>query len=149
MARVLAPHDQWIDVAQTTGEFSLASALEVALQQLPGAAALLVISDVYELGAVPSSLLQAAARRFDCTVLIARDPWFEEFPLRGFVRIVDVETSRDREFYVGPQERARYGKAALACEAHVGRVLRAAAWRVAVLEERDAIAAIMRAFDLT
>jgi MoxR-like ATPase len=144
----LAPYDQWVDVAQTTGAFSLASALEVALQQLPAAAALLVISDVYELGPMTSTLMQTAARRFDCTALIARDPWFEEFPLRGFVRIVDVESSGGRDFYVGPQERARYRNAAIACETHVRRVLRAAGWRVAVLEERDAVAAMLRAFDL-
>jgi uncharacterized protein (DUF58 family) len=144
----LDPHDRWMDLAQTAGAFSLESTLEVALQQLPGATALLVISDVYELGALTSSLLQTAARRFDCTVLIARDPWFDEFPLRGFVRIVDVESSAGREFYVGPRERACYRSAAIECEAQVARLLRAASWRVAVLQERDAMAAVMRAFDL-
>ena len=144
----LAPHDRWMDVAQPAGAFSLESTLEVALQQLPGATALLVISDVYALGAVTGALLQTAARRLDCTVLIARDPWFEEFPLRGFVRIVDVESSAGREFYVGPRESVRYRNSAIECEAQVARVLQAAGWRVAVLEERDALAAVMRAFDL-
>ena len=144
----LAPNDRWMDVGQAAGAFSLTDALEAALQQLPGAAALLVISDVYELGTVRDSLLRAIARRFDCTGLIARDPWYEEFSVHGFARIVDAESSQGREFYVGPQERARYRDAAIACEAHIGRLFRVAGWRVAVLKERDALAAMLRAFDL-
>jgi hypothetical protein len=144
----LAPDDRWMEVAQTPGAFSLAGALQAALQQLPRAAALLVVSDVYGLAAVTDLLLRTSARRFDCTALIARDPWYEELPLRGFVRIVDIESLQGREFYVGPQERARYRDAAIACEAHVCRILRIAGWRAAVLEERDALAAMLRAFDL-
>ncbi|HET9392901.1 MAG TPA: DUF58 domain-containing protein [Candidatus Rubrimentiphilum sp.] len=144
---LLAPHDRWVDAAQT-GELSLTAALEAALQHLPSATALLAVSDVYALGTLSSSLLHAVAHRFDCTVLIARDPWHEELPLRGFVTIVDAETAQTRACYIGPQERARYRDAVLACEAQVTRVLQAAGCRAGVLEERDALTAIMRAFDI-
>lgn len=144
----VAPHDRWVDAAQTPGAFSLSGALELALRDLPRAAALLVLSDVYELGTLTGSLLDAVARRFDCTALIARDPWYDGLPLRGFVRIVDAESSQVRPFYVGANERARYRTAAIACEAQVARVLQNACWRAGVLEERDALGAMLRAFDV-
>jgi len=144
----LGPDDRWKDVRVKTKVFAPAYELESALRQLPRGAALLVVSDFYELGFVGHTLLRTLARRFDCTALIARDPWFEEFPLQGFIQIVDAENSACQEFYVGPRERARYRIATAAREAEIMRVFEHTGWRAAVLEEHDGTSALLRAFEL-
>jgi hypothetical protein len=107
---------------------------------------LLAIVDGFDLP--DDDALARAARRFDATVLLARDPWRDELPLRGIVRLRDVESGRVRRVYVGARTRARYRDASQAREAALEQRFREAGWRVGVLEEADGMRSLLRTFGL-
>jgi uncharacterized protein (DUF58 family) len=133
-------------LVQAAGEFRLGPALEIALRALPRGASVLAITDGFDLAG--DELLRRAARRFDATVLLARDPWRDDLPLRGFVRLRDAESGRVRRLFVGARERARYRVAALAREASVRAAFGEAGWRVGTLDEADGRGSLLRAFGL-
>ncbi|HEY4442172.1 MAG TPA: DUF58 domain-containing protein [Candidatus Elarobacter sp.] len=128
------------------GAFRLAAALEIALRAVPRGASLLAITDGFE--AVDEELLLRAGRRFDATVLLARDPWRDDLPLRGFVRLRDAESGRIRRLFVGARERARYRTAAQTREAALRAAFTGAGWRAGSLDEADGRGSLLRAFGL-
>jgi uncharacterized protein (DUF58 family) len=126
--------------------FRFEQALAIALRALPRGASLLAISDGFD---VPDDeLLARVALRFDATFLLARDPWRDDLPLRGFVRMRDAETHRVRRAYVGARTRARYRDASHAREDAVRARFHDAGWRVGILDEADGRASLLRAFGL-
>jgi uncharacterized protein (DUF58 family) len=126
---------------------SFEAALHVALATLPGDAHLLLVSDFYELAAL-EPLLRACAARFELTALLMADPWCDDLPLRGFVRLRDAETGRVVRAFVGPRERQRYRAAVAAREGRALAALARCGARAAVLDERGAERALTEAFGL-
>ncbi|HEX3464861.1 MAG TPA: DUF58 domain-containing protein [Candidatus Elarobacter sp.] len=126
--------------------FRFAPALALAMRALPRGASLLAITDGFDLP--DDETLARAALRFDATLLLARDPWHDDLPLRGVVRLRDAETGRIRRVFVGSRSRARYREATHAREAALHARLRGAGWRVGALEEPDGRASLLRAFGL-
>jgi uncharacterized protein (DUF58 family) len=133
-------------LVHATQPFSFAPALAIALRALPRGASLLAVVDGFDLP--PDDLLALIALRFDATVLLARDPWREDLPLRGFVRLCDAETGRVHRAFVGKRTRARYRAAALAREEALQGRFHAAGWRVGILDEADGRGSLHRAFGL-
>lgn len=125
--------------------FSLTRAFEIAYAALPRGTALLVISDFYDLPA-DDELLIALGRRFDCTALVARDPWYDELPLGGFVRVRDAESDASARLYIGKRERESYRTAVRERENRLLHRLTNANWRCDVLDEDNGGAALLRAF---
>jgi len=126
--------------------FRFAPALAVAMRALPRGASLLAIADGFDLP--DDEALVRAALRFDATILLARDPWRDDLPLRGAVRLRDAETGRVRRVFAGPRLRARYRAASHAREAALHARLRDAGWRVGTLEEHDGRASLLHAFGI-
>jgi len=126
--------------------FRFEPALSIALRALPRGASLLAVADGFDLPG--DELLARAALRFDATVLLARDPWRDDLPLRGFVRLRDAETGRTGRVFVGARARARYRDATRAREGALRARFRDAGWRVGMLDERDGRASLLRAFGL-
>ena len=124
--------------------FRFQAALSIALRALPRGASLLAIADGFDLP--DDETLARAALRFDATVLLARDPWRDELPLRGFVRLRDAESGRVRRVFVGARARTRYRDASRAREAALHERFEAAGWRVGALDERDGRGSLLRAF---
>jgi len=126
----------------------LEPALRASLALVPRGARLLVVSDFFELGPLLAAL-RACVARFDVTTLFARDPYHEDLPLAGFVRLRDAESGRVVRAYVDRAARARYHAAVIEREGRTLDALRAAGMRVAWLAERDgAEAALGRAFHI-
>ena len=124
------------------------AALTLALAVLPRGARLLVASDFFELVQL-LPLVRACAFRFDLTVLLARDPWCGDLPLRGFVRLRDAETGRAARPFIDARARERYRRAVDERERAACQDLREAGARVATLDERSgAEAALADAFAL-
>lgn len=130
------------------GPFDLRAAFSIAHAMLRPGAALLVVSDFFDLSADGDAALAALGRRFDCTALLARDPWFEELPLRGFARMRDAESGEIRSVYAGKRARDRYARAVRERETALFERLRAANWRAAPMPEGEGEAALLRAFAL-
>jgi len=128
-------------------DFSLAAGLHVAVRVLPPHASLLVITDAFGFDPGTTQLEEAAAR-FDATLLLARDPWHDGLPLRGWRRVRDPESGATRIVRFGRTARERYARAvaerAAALEARFTR----AGWRFGLLDERDGVASLERAFGL-
>jgi uncharacterized protein (DUF58 family) len=135
----------WDDRSETS--FDLERSLRVAHAALRRGTALLVIGDFYDLPASDDDLI-ALGRRFDCTALIARDPWQEDLPLSGFVRVRDAENGSAAALYLGRAERRRYAAASRAREESLIERLELANWRTGILEEDDGERALLRAFGL-
>ena len=124
--------------------FAFAGDLRIALRALPRGASLLALVDGFE---VPDhETLVRAALRFDASVLIARDPWYDGLPLRGFVSLRDAETGNVLRTFVGARARTRYRDAAQARERELHGRFRAAGWRVGTLHETDGRASLLHAF---
>lgn len=123
----------------------LAAALDVARAALPRGSALLVISDFFDVEGID---LHDAAHRFDCTALVARDPWFDGLPVSGFVRFEDAERGTQRRAFVGRRAQARYLAATREREAQLVARLENAGWRTGILSEDDGKAALLGAFGL-
>ncbi len=130
------------------GPFDLRRSLELAVRVLPQGSSFLLVTDGLDLAAsdVFDDVLQRIARRFDATVLVARDPWLDDLPLRGLVRIRDAETGRTRRLLIGPRARARYRAASHARAAAIAARFARARWRIGALDEADGAAALERAF---
>ena len=126
--------------------FILREVLEIARCALPLGSALLVISDFFDLTSELDVLLRRLPQRFDCTALIARDPWFGDLPLRGFVTMRDAERKTQRRIFVGIHERQRYLHAVREREASLRRRFETAGWRTGVLREEDGQDSLLAAF---
>lgn len=124
----------------------LVAALDTTLAVLPRGAALLVVSDWFE--EPRTDLLAALARRADCTALIARDPWFDDLPLAGLVRMQDAQTGDVRRIFLGKKERERFAAAVRRREQYLLERFLSAGWRAQVFGEHDGDAALLRAFGL-
>ena len=124
----------------------LNAGLAIALRALPRGASLLVVTDGFD--PVSDEFLDRAGRRFDATILLARDPWCDGLPLRGVVRVRDSETRIVRSLYIGARERRRYHSASAARAELLHGRFRAAGWRTGTLDERDGRASLFRAFGL-
>lgn len=135
----------WDDRSEPS--FSLERSLRVAGAALRRGTALLVISDFYELAGTDDDLI-ALGRRFDCTALVARDPWRDDLPLSGFVRVRDAENGSAAALYLGRAEKRRYAAASRAREESLLDRLARANWRTGILEEDDGERALLRAFGL-
>lgn len=125
--------------------FLLTRALDVAHAVLPRGSALLVISDFWDLEADDDQLILLALR-FDCTALIARDPWYAGLPLRGFVTLRDAETGETAGAFFGNRECRRYEQAIREREAALLERFAQANWRAGVFDEDDGRGALLRAF---
>ncbi len=132
------------------GPFDLRRSLELAVRALPQGSSLLLVTDGLALGTDDAfaDVLARAGRRFDATVLLARDPWIDGLPLRGFVRVRDVTSGRSRRLFVGARGRERYRRASVARDAALDGRFRAARWRVGTLDEADGAASLERTFGL-
>ncbi len=126
--------------------FGCTEALRIALRAVPRGASLLALVDGFDVA--DDETLARTALRFDATVLIARDPWRDELPLRGFVTLHDAEDGRSLRTYVGPRARARYREAAHARERELHARFRRAGWRTGTLHEADGRASLLGAFGL-
>lgn len=139
--RRAAPH------VRAERSFALEPALAIAQRTLPRGASLLVVTDGFDLPA--DETLLRTALRFDATVLLARDPWRDDLPLAGIVRLRDAEDGRARTVFVGSRERRRYRAASHAREAALHARFRDAGWRVGALAETDGRGSLLRAFGVT
>ena len=126
----------------------LLRAFDVARAALPRGTALLVVSDLFDLTDDASRTLADLGSRFDCTALLARDPWYDGLPLRGFVRLQDAESGGQEQFFIGAKERARYRAAVIEREEALGRRLNDAGWRTGLLRETDGAHSLLEAFGL-
>jgi len=140
--------DTWIELPAVKQLFDLRVSFECALKRLPPYAALLVAGDFHEFTAVPPKAFSRLARRFDCTALIARDPWHDGLPLGGLQRVRYAETVRQPMVYIGPRERERYRDAVRRRERDLTDRLLQAGWRTGVLAEEDGKAGLLRAFGM-
>lgn len=128
--------------------FSLGSALRTAETTLARGTALLVVSDWFDLDADADALLAMLGKRFDCTALIARDPWHDDLPLTGFVSLRDAESENVRRFFVGARERERYRIAVRERERGLVERLLAGGWRTGTFGEGDGAVSLLRAFGI-
>ncbi len=128
-----------------SGPFDLARSLHVARAALPPGAALLAVSDWFDLRDDADALLHGLARRCDCTMLLARDPWFDGLPLSGIVRMQGAEGGVLRGF-IGAAERARFAAVVREREASLLERFTAAGWRTGLLHEADGTASVAAAF---
>jgi hypothetical protein len=121
--------------------------LATARGALPRGTALLAVGDWYDLDVALDPLLAELGARFDCTALVARDPWYDGLPLAGMVRLRGAEGGRMRA-YVGQREREAYGRAVRARENALLERFARTGWRIGVLNERDGAASLASAFGL-
>jgi len=128
-ARACAEHDD----ARAT---AFAPALRLALATLPRGTRLLIVSDFLELDALRAAL-RACAARFVLTALVARDPWYADLPLGGFVRLRDAESGATARAFVDAAARERYRAAVVERERATCEALRRSGARVAPLDEGD------------
>lgn len=139
------------DIAPAHGKisspFDLRPALRTAYAALQRGSALLVTSDWYGLQADDDGLLMQLGARLDCTALVARDPWFDELPLRGFVRIQGAEGGALRA-YIGKREQERFATAVREREASVIAQLERAGWRTGILLESSGSKSVFSAFGI-
>jgi uncharacterized protein (DUF58 family) len=141
-----SPAAVW-SVAPENVPFDTLRALRTARAALPRGAALLAISDWYDLDPGVDRELADLGARFDCTALVARDPWYDELPLAGVVRLRGAEGGNVR-VYVTRRERAAYRGAVREREAALLKRLGDANWRTGVLREEDGAASLAAAFGL-
>ena len=127
--------------------FDLAHTLRTARAALPRGTALLAIGDWYDLDSALDRDLADLGARFDCTVLVARDPWYDELPLGGIVRMRGAEGGRLRA-YIGARERGAFARAVRDREAALVARFGAANWRTGILHEADGAASLAAAFGL-
>lgn len=131
----------------TAASFSLPDALTIARAALPRGAALLVVADAYDLGD-DDTLLCEIGVRYDATVLLARDPWFDALTLRGFHRVADAETGGAQTLYFGPSQRAAFVSAVQRRERALIERFERAGWRTGLLYERSGSASLYETFGI-
>lgn len=129
-----------------TRPFDLVRAIDNAGAALGRGAALLVVSDFWDIGESAAATLVAAALRLDCTALAVRDPWQDGFPLRGFVPLRDAESGQRSLLYLGRRAATRYRAASLAREGRLRAFFNDCGWRFGWLDERDPQAGLYRSF---
>lgn len=147
--RLVGDRRATVDV-RANGPFDLRRSLELAVRMLPQGSSFLLITDGLDVtaGVEFADVFARIGRRFDATALVARDPWIDDLPLRGFVRVRDAETTRSRHVFIGPRSRDRYRRASVERDAAIRERFRAARWRIGTLEEADGAASLERAFGL-
>ncbi|MBV8531135.1 MAG: DUF58 domain-containing protein [Candidatus Eremiobacteraeota bacterium] len=121
--------------------------LRTARAALPRGTALLAVGDWYELGPELDRDLADLGARFDCTALVARDPWYDELPLGGIARLRGAEGGRMRA-YIGSRERAAFRDAVRRRESALLARFEAANWRSGILRESDGATSLAAAFGL-
>jgi uncharacterized protein (DUF58 family) len=127
--------------------FDAPRALRTARAALPRGTALLAIGDWFDLDSTLDRELADLGASFDCTALIARDPWHDELPLAGIVRMRGAEGGSLRA-YVGPRERAAFRDGVRRREAAIVARFGRANWRTGILHERSGSASLAAAFGL-
>jgi uncharacterized protein (DUF58 family) len=142
-----SPHASALAPVAPSGVFDLQHTLLTARAALTRGTALLAIGDWYDLGEAHDGLLGELGRRFDCTALIVRDPWYGHLPLRGIVRLCGAEGGGAR-VYVGERERRAYAAAVRERETQVRSRFERANWRTGMLHEADGAASLEAAFGL-
>ncbi len=125
--------------------FVLRDALQVARASLRRGTALLVVSDWYDLDDGDHDLLANLARWCDCTALIARDPWFDDLPLEGIVRLHGAEGGFMRA-YIGKRERLAFLDAVREREAALRATFERLGWRSGALRESDGAGSLAETF---
>lgn len=126
--------------------FDLAATFDAAAAVLPRGTALLVISDFWDLPDNDDAIAYLG-NRFDCTALVARDPWYDGLPLRGFVRIADAESGASANVFVGRRQRKRYAAAVRDRETGLTERLASRNWRTGIFDaETDGGHALLEAF---
>jgi uncharacterized protein (DUF58 family) len=133
--------------AASAARFDVAAALRTARAALPRGTALLAIGDWYDLKPEFDIVLAELGARFDCTALVARDPWYDELPLSGMVALRGAEGGRLR-VYIGPRERESFARAVREREAGLVTRFARANWRTGILREGDGSASLDAAFGL-
>lgn len=128
--------------------FDLPRNFRTARAALPRGAALLAVGDWYDLDASFDRELADLGARFDCTALVVRDPWYDDLPLSGIVRLRGAEGG-SLNAYVGRRERDAYHRAVREREALLIARFDRANWRSGVLHEADGRASLAAAFGLT
>ena len=103
------------------------------------------MSDWHDLPSLDAHQLCEFGLRFDCTALVARDPWHDGMPLVGMVRVRGAEGGA-RRIFIGARERSSYREASARRETTTLECLRTARWRTALLHERDGRASLHIAF---
>jgi len=134
------------NVLSTGVRFALPRAFDVARAALPRGAAMLVVSDFFDLPDDADRILGELGVRFDCTALVARDPWYDGLPIGGFVHLQDAETGAQRQFFIGRKQRAQFVKAVAQREDSLSKRLGEAGWRTGTLHEEDGRQSLLRAF---
>ena len=147
--RLVGDRRATVDV-RAAGPFDLRRSLELAVRVLPQGSSFLLITDGLDVTDAPeiADVLLRLGRRFDATLLLARDPWIDGLPLRGFVRLRDAESARTRRVFIGPRSRERYRRASNERDAAIAARFRQARWRIGTLDEADGAASLERAFGL-
>jgi hypothetical protein len=135
-------------LGKSQATFDLMRACAAARAALPRGSALLVITDAFGLPNDGDRQLGDLGTRCDCSVLLARDPWYDGLPLRGFTRIEDLETGERRSLYFGATARKRYVDAVRAREHDLLARFDAAGWRAGTLHESAGRASLLAAFGL-
>jgi uncharacterized protein (DUF58 family) len=135
-----------VQCAATEG-FDAQRTLRTARAALPRGTALLAIGDWYDLDTALDRDLADLGARFDCTVLIARDPWYEGLPLGGMVRLRGAEGGTLRTF-IGRRECDAYAAAVRERETMLQARFALANWRTGILREENGAASLAAAFGL-
>ena len=136
-----------LSLAEPAADFNTQRTLRTARAALPRGTALLAVGDWYDLDAELDRDLTDLGSRFDCTALIARDPWYDDLPLGGIVRLRGAEGGHLRA-YVGARERDAFRDAVRRREAALLARFEAANWRTGILREGDGAASLAVAFGL-
>ncbi len=134
-------------IDRSAAVFDAGRTLATARGALPRGTALLAIGDWYDLDDALDPLLGELGARFDCTALVARDPWYDGLPLGGVVRLRGAEGGRVRT-YVGRRERDAYRSAVRARETSLLERFARANWRTGLLHEDDGAESLGTAFGL-
>ena len=103
------------------------------------------VTDGFDLPDGLDSLLADLSQRCDCTILLARDPWSDGLPLRGFAIVEDLESGERRTVYVDAAARRRYVDAVRERERGTIARFESAGWRVGALHENGG-RALLHAF---
>lgn len=132
--------------ARSVAPFDLRRACAAARAAIPRGSALLAVADASALDGGNDALFADLGRFADCTILIARDPWYASMPLRGLVRVEDLETGERSTLLLDGRARRRYREAVRRREEHLIARFARAGWRTGLLEEADGMASLRRAF---
>lgn len=110
----------------------LQTALRNAHATLPSGSSLLVVSDMH--AEIDDEVIFLLGARHDATFMLARDPWHDGFPLRGFVRLRDNENARQSMFFITNASAKRYTRAVHEREMKMRTRFQSAGWRFALLD---------------